>query len=325
MRGVAANVAGRCQDIRCDLALQAEIPRLHRWRLHVVAGRWQIIRKWQKRRVVLIHNIRERIATRKIPIRIVQTAARRRHARSERIRRRTRAVTEVRANGKVVTDTVSHANGCLPVALRIPGQTDARRKTSVLRVDGRIFRESRIAVKIETCRCVLVYRALDAFMESVVIKGVDRTQGQAKRQEGFPAQTIVQRHFRSHLPRVLPKETDIGLTRRPCGLRTLSESGDVTQHEIGKAETSCVAREGEVAGVLIHGVLIDAPVCERAAKSKLMAATNQTDIVTNLITGCSKRCLALSVATEIESTRNGHDNEVRQRTVSIDANFSRRE
>src|SRR5262249_48870747 len=108
---------------------------------------------------------------------------------------------EITAGG-VIVRSEGGAQGSLPAAGRIPGQTNSGRKVGINRVDSGFVRHSRVAGIEHARRGVRKYLAPDTLQKGILVERVDVPVGNDCRETGLPAQPEVYRQPRRYFPSI---------------------------------------------------------------------------------------------------------------------------
>src|SRR6266699_2811501 len=205
MHHPAADIARRSNQCRAYLFLDGDIPRVRIKRRKIIGTRDELT-PWHKGGV-LVHTVRIRIAAGDVGERIGETC---------RIAERcpaapwvgTALVFTVNARDVGVAEGIGGADRQLAIPLRIPGNPSARIKMPPLPVGARLFRETRIAGKIESDRRFDKNCALDTLQKSCQIEIRDLAIGDLQRKVRLPANAKIKRQPRVDLPGVGKIQTD---------------------------------------------------------------------------------------------------------------------
>src|ERR1051326_2418258 len=151
MDDVSSDITPRYKQIRIDLALDAEVPRILRVCSHVRRHRQiRSVRRKEGRGLVVV--VRKRISTRIGCPRIIEIDAGLDDRQSER--RYGRGVEVQVLLDEIMSNSTPDADCCFPVASRIPGESDARIEVFVVGLNAGFAIEVRITRVSETGRRV---------------------------------------------------------------------------------------------------------------------------------------------------------------------------
>ena len=205
-----------------------------------------------------------------------------------------------------ISKSVGSADGCLAVALRVPGQAAARIEVPPFAVRRGLFRKSGIAGEVESLRCIRKYGALGARQKPAHIEVRDLAVLDLLRQERIPADAEVERQARADLPGIGEIDVHHVLPRRVRVWKTLQNAAQIAQQKIGGAGAGDRAGKQHVGpggGEVIEfdNASLQPPKTER----HLVGALQPTDVV---IKGAAVAVPKVSIAqpaTEIKTAADG--------------------